>query len=480
MRQLPPHMLKRAIRSLNAIAVLVALSASLGSSSAFAADRPKAPRPPMRLDEMTESPDSKTIESNDNEETPEQQSLAPEEQKPAPKPVVAPAPKPAPKPAPAPPAKTAAPKPVVKANPSQTPSKTAPAPAAGPQVREPQEAKPAVQPVTKPQTQQRSGRVSVPRAPKPDDRLRIFEDADDTHGPTIKNQEMSDEEAKEAMEETLKENCDDCKKKPTGGLLGPVVDSVKEIGESWKSSYDEEDFQTFKRRYENSNHAKCLESSMVGGIRVGRNLCYRAVKTALQRTHLVGKTANGRGRVYLHGEAASEALAVLQSESKTGGRPHINLMDQYKGKVNSRNAPIGSILVFRGPWIPLKDGDARAQQLPRCRGGRERWRNDCVFNEHGQLYIFRNYVQKSDGRKYFCSGKGTFYGHIEVRTTRGYSHFTETRRPIDEAHPGCRVLTGVMADPKVLDEDFDHAFQCPTGRDRMSSGARTNRGRRVR
>jgi hypothetical protein len=323
--------------------------------------------------------------------------------------------------------------------------------------------------------------VNVPRSPSPNDRLRIFEEIeDDTIGPTIKNQEMSDEEAKEAMDHTLQENCDDCKKKPTGGLLGPVVDTVKDIGDSIKSSYDEEDFQTFKQRYEKSNQTKCLDSSMYRGIRVGRNLCYRAVKTALQRTQLVGKGQGGR-RIYLEGNSASMALEILKSDEKTGGRPHINLMDQYKGKVNSKNAPIGSILVYRGPWIPIKATDARAQQLPRCRGShRGSWRNNCLFTEYGQLYIYRNYVEKPDGRKYYCSGAGTQHGHIEVRTSRGYSHFTETARPIDQTHPGCRVLTGVMADPKFIDADHDENYRCPTGGGRMDGGSRAQRGRRVR
>ncbi|HRK07798.1 MAG TPA: hypothetical protein PLZ57_08520 [Pseudobdellovibrionaceae bacterium] len=189
------------------------------------------------------------------------------------------------------------------------------------------------------------------------------------------------------------------------------------------------DYDSFVRNYSQHPTNRCLDQTMRGGIRVGRNLCYRAVKLGLQRTRLVSG--------YLPGESASGGLQALKNEGWT------NLMDRYRGVANSSNAPIGAVLVYRGPWREVSRDDPSVRRGRPCSGRRTNWREGCWFQENGKTWIFSK--RDSSGRQ--CSGLGTQHGHIEVRTTRGYSHFVESRSPIDRTHRGCRVLIGIMVKP---------------------------------
>jgi hypothetical protein len=227
-----------------------------------------------------------------------------------------------------------------------------------------------------------------------------------------------------------------------------IAEKVKEEG-GLHYKYDE-----FKSLYEASSQSKCFDYHMgrVARLGVGRDLCFRAVKIGMQ---IAGRTGEG---AYLEGNSASMAVSILASDEQTKGRAHVNLLDHYPNEVTTSNAPLGSILVFTGPWVALSGpDDEKAKSLKACPTKRRRrhWPNDCVFSEYGRWYIYRNYKIDEEGKPRKCEGLGTQHGHIEVRTKRGYAHFVETKAPIDEYMPGCRILVGIMADPKVLDKSYD-------------------------
>ena len=218
------------------------------------------------------------------------------------------------------------------------------------------------------------------------------------------------------------------------------------------------DYDDFVRNYSQHPANRCLDQVMRGGLRVGRDFCYRAVKIGLQRSRLV--------RGYLPGESASGGLGTLRSEGWT------NLMDRYRGVANSRNAPVGAVLVYRGPWKEVTRDDPRVRQGRPCSGRRTRWREGCWFQENGKTWIYSSF----DSRGNRCSGKGTQHGHIEVRTTRGFSHFVESRSPIDRTRGECRVLIGIMVKPGL--ESGAHSGEtvnCPVPRARRQADRQQRR-----
>jgi hypothetical protein len=249
--------------------------------------------------------------------------------------------------------------------------------------------------------------------------------------------------------------CESCRAgNPVNPLGTAVVEAAREAAHRIVDVYMNLEFAAFKNQYEASTQSQCLDHHMgrVARLGIGRDLCYRAVKIGLQLAQRTGEDA------YLEGSSASMAVSVLASDEATSGRPHVNLLEKYRGQVTSRNAPFGSILVYKGPWVDLTGpDDPKASGLRHCPTGkiRNRWPNDCVFSEYGRWYVYRDYKIDEDGKKRKCEGLGTQHGHIEVRTRRGYAHFSEGVAPIDEYMPGCRMLIGVMADPKVLDRNLD-------------------------